>query len=83
MLEKIKSQWIEMNKLHKDSMGDDEIFIQELLKAQGEQDGTNLQVDDPKKGGKPKQAQMTKEDMEKRFEQLLKFELIDVPKDFY
>jgi hypothetical protein len=53
-----------MNKLHKDSMGDDEIFMQELLKAQGEQDGTS-QPDDYKK--KVKHVQMTKADMEKRF----------------
>lgn len=67
-----------MSKLHKDSMGDDEIFIQELLKAQGEDVGSS-HTDDPKK--KPKV--MTKADWEKRFEQLLKLELIDVPKDFY
>ena len=29
-------KWIEMSKLHKDQMGDDEIFMQELLKAQND-----------------------------------------------
>jgi hypothetical protein len=31
-LEKIKREWIERSKIHKDSMGDEDIFIHEMLK---------------------------------------------------
>ena len=35
-LEKIKREWIERSKIHKDSMGDEDIFIHEMLKQDGE-----------------------------------------------
>lgn len=63
--------------MYKDSMGDDDIFIQELLKA--ENDGVKLE--DPKK--KDKQVAMSKSDWESRFYMLLRLDLIDVPSDFY
>jgi hypothetical protein len=50
LLDRIKKEWIEMNKLHKDGMGDDDIFIQELLMAQGEQESAAAEIDDHKKG---------------------------------
>ena len=64
-----------MSKLHKDSMGDDDIFIQELLKA--ENDGSRVEK---KKSNK---QVMNKSDWENRFNMLLKLDLIDVPRDFY
>lgn len=64
-----------MSKLHKDSMGDDDIFIQELLKAENE--GNRVEEKKSNKQG------MTKQDWENRFNMLLKLDLIDVPEDFY
>jgi hypothetical protein len=65
-------EWIEMSKLHKDQMGDDEIFMQELLKSQGEP---------PQE--KSKSKQMSEKDWERRFLDLLKLDLIELPEDFY
>jgi uncharacterized protein involved in exopolysaccharide biosynthesis len=74
-LEKIKKEWIEMNKLQRDTMGDEDI-IQELLKQQG---SDVVAQHDAK--GKPKQ--MNDKDWEKRFDDLLKLDLIDLPEGFY
>lgn len=70
-LDKIKKDWIEMSKLHKDQMGDDEIFMQELLKQQGDHPEIVNNV------------KMTDKDWENRFNDLLKLDLIEMPLDFY
>ena len=54
-------------------MGDDEIFMQELLKAQGDGGQTH-----EKKG-----KYMTQADWERRFHDLLKLDLIELPEAFY
>ena len=66
-------KWIEMSKLHEDQMGDDEIFMQELLKAQGDGGPTH-----EKKG-----KQMSQADWERRFLDLLKLDLVELPEAFY
>lgn len=47
-MEQIKREWIEKSKIHKDSMGDEDIFIQEMLKAEGE--GQKVQKKNDKMG---------------------------------
>jgi hypothetical protein len=56
-------------------MGDDDLFMQELLKQQGE---TTNQVATT---GKAKA--MTEKDWEKRFDDLLRLDLIELPEGFY
>jgi len=57
-------------------MGDDEVFMQELLKIQGDGGGTS-------QNSKTNQKQMNDKDWEKRFHDLLKLDLIELPEDFY
>ena len=71
-LQQIKREWIERSKIHKDSMGDEDIFIQEMGKQDGE--GPKVQKNSEKIG---------KIDWENRFQMLLKLDLIDVPREFY
>ena len=73
-MDKIKKDWIEMSKLHKDSMGDDDIFMQELLRGQGEPITQDT---------KSKSKTLNDDDWEKRFERLLKLDLIELPAGFY
>ena len=47
-LQQIKREWIERSKIHKDSMGDEDIFIQEMDKQDGE--GPKVQKNSDKIG---------------------------------
>lgn len=64
-----------MSKINKDSMGEEDIFMQELLKQQGDQ-----QI---QSGSQGKAKAMTEKDWEKRFEDLLRLDLINLDKGFY
>ncbi len=82
-LETEKRKWIEFARLHRDSaLGgmEDEFLLSELSKD-GEQQGKTPG------GGRKTQGQpsksMSDQDWEKRFEQLLREDLIDVGRDFY
>ena len=52
-LERIKKDWLEMMKMRRDDMGDDDIIMQELLKSQGDISSTQ------QSGGKNKPKQLT------------------------
>lgn len=90
-LQKIKRKWITEAKENKDNLGDDDQFLSEFSRPADA--GTSTQTASQLGGasgqgryrnrpGQPPKA-MTDKDWEKRFEQLLKEDLIDVPEDFY
>ena len=70
MLAKIKHDWIEYYKLHKDQFADDDF---------------NLEKNKPKAGNRLGQsgAYMSDQYWSDQFDQRLKDDLIDVPDDFY
>ena len=81
----IKRDWIERTKLHKDSLDEDEMLIQEFIKPKGGEQimtKTASSLGSKTKGKGGSKASATR-DLEARFEQLLNLDLIDVPDDFY
>ena len=80
-LEKEKRKWIEFAKLHKDAalggMEDDFLFSEMSKNHDAAKNSSG------RKHQSQKPQQLTDKDWEKRFESLLKEDLIDVEKDFY